>query len=160
MVEINYTILIVQAVSFLLAVSILWKIGWKPLTTHLINRRKKIEEDINDAKASRENAVRLEDEFKKKIAHIENQAREILSDAATEGKKNKEEIIKLAQEEAKKAIEKAKLEIEKEKEATKKELQNEVASLAVSLSEKILKESISKKVHEKIINDFVKEIKK
>jgi F-type H+-transporting ATPase subunit b len=160
MIDINYSILIVQAVSFLLAVSILWKIGWKPLTTFLINRRKKIEEDINDAKASRENAIKLEDEFKKKIAHIENQAREILSDAAIDGKKNKEGIIKTAQEEAKKAIEKAKVEIEKEKEAAKKELQNEVASLAVMLSEKILKESITKKTHEKIINDFIKEIKK
>jgi F-type H+-transporting ATPase subunit b len=89
MVEINFNILIVQAVSFLIAVVILWKIAWKPLVTFLQNRRKGIEENINAAKTSKENALKLEEDYKKKISLIEQEARVMFNNALEEGKKTR-----------------------------------------------------------------------
>ena len=159
MIEINLQILIIQAVSFLVSVFLLWKLTWKPLTKFMENRKHIIEEDITKAKNSRENASKTEEELKTRLNRIDEEAKDILRNAVIEGRKDREDIIKEAQIEAKKIIENAKQEIEKEKLQAKNELQKEVVGLSLLMAEKVLKESVDKKIQQKLLNEFAEGLK-
>lgn len=159
MIDINIGIIAVQLISFAAAVFVLWKIAWKPVIAFMESRKNKIEDDINKAQESRENAIKLENSYKNELSEINNRAKEIFNKAQAEGNIFKENIIREAHEEARKIIESAKKDIGAEKEKIKKELQNEALDLSILISEKILKDKINVNYQEKIVNDFIEKLK-
>jgi len=159
MIDINIGIIAVQLISFAAAVFVLWKIAWKPVIAFMESRKNKIEDDINKAQESRENAIKLENSYKNELSEINNRAKEIFNKAQAEGNIFKENIIREAHEEARKIIESAKKDIGAEKEKIKKELQNEALDLSILISEKILKDKININYQEKIVNDFIEKLK-
>lgn len=131
-----------QLISFSVVLFILGKFAWKPILQLLHDRESSIESALNAAEEAKSEMTMLKSENEKILAQANREKDEILADA----RKIKDQIIsearKQAAEEADKLIIVAKQLIQAEKTAAVKEIKSAVASLSVSVAEKILKSEL------------------
>ncbi len=159
MISINPALLLVQIATFLLAVVILWRFLWKPLAKFMEKRTLSIEQDVNGAKKSRQQAEELEAQMKDRFAKIDEEARNIMRHASDEGKQLRDRTLADAQEEARRLIQDASRQIDTDKRHAIRELRAETVRLAVLIAEKAMKQSVDKEVQERLIKEFVEGLK-
>jgi F-type H+-transporting ATPase subunit b len=159
MIKIDPALLFVQIVTFLLAIVILWRFLWKPLTKFMEKRTRGIEQDLANAKKSREQAEELEAQFKARLAQIDEETRVILRRAADESKQLRDRMLAEAQEEARRLIQNASRQIETDQRHAIRELRTETVRLAVLIAEKALKQSVDPEVQERLVKEFVEGLK-
>ena len=159
MIDINPGLLFVQIVTFLLAIAILWRFLWKPLAKFMEKRTRAIEQDLANAKNSREQAEEIEAQLKARLAQIDEETKVILRRAADESKQLRDRMLADAQEEARRLIQNASRQIETDQRHAIRELRTETVRLAVLIAEKALKQSVDPGVQERLIKEFVEGLK-
>lgn len=127
-----------QAVSFLLLLWVLKRFAWRPLLGMLDQRRARIEQDLQDAARQKEELQRLQEDYRKRIARIEDEARDKIQQAALEGKRVSLEMQEDARAQARAIIAKAQQTVELELAKAAVTLRDQVADMAVSAVERIL----------------------
>ena len=158
MIEINFSILLVQIITFLAALFVIWKISWGPLTKMMEKRTRDIKNDIETAKAERLAAEELRKSYETQIKESKVEARRIISEAMETGNVERNKIVETANAESKNIVLNAKHELAGEKERLKKELQQDVTELAVKISEKLILKSIDKATQDKIFKETLDKI--
>jgi F-type H+-transporting ATPase subunit b len=158
-IKIDPALLGVQIATFLLAIVILWKFLWKPLAKFMEKRTRGIEQDIANARKSREQAEEIEAQFKARLTQIDEETRVILRRAADENKRMRDRMLAEAQEEARRLIQNASRQIEADQRHAIRELRTETVRLAVLIAEKALKQSVDPEVQERLIKEFVEGLK-
>jgi len=86
------------------------------------------------------------------------EAKQIVAKATKMGEKAREEMISQAQAEAVQMTEKAREVIRREKEEALHQLRDEVSSLVVLATGKLIDQTIDAKTHEKLIHKFIAEV--
>lgn len=160
MIEIDPWILLAQVASFLVAVFILWRFFWGPLTRMMESRRAGIGKDIEDARKGREEVEEIKREYQAQLCGIDAKAKQILEAAAEDGKATKEEILQAAQAQARSFLDNARVEIETEKQLAMAELRKETVDLAVLIAEKILKQSVDQATRQRMLDEFIDQLRK
>jgi F-type H+-transporting ATPase subunit b len=160
MIEINPWLLLAQIASFLVALFILWRFFWGPLTQMIEKRREGIGKDIEDARKGREEVEGIKREYQAQLCEIDGKAKQILEAAAADGKANRDEILKAAQAQARSFLDNAKVEIATEKQLAVAELRKETVDLAVLIAEKILKQSVDRGTRERMLDEFIDGLRK
>jgi len=158
MLEIDLKIIIVQIVTFLIGVFVLWKISWKPLMEILFKRKNDIARNIADSEKLKQETESLKVKYETMTEDLNKKAQELLAQATSSAEIQKQQIIDAAQNETKKIIESAKKQIENEREAVKTSLREEIMPIAISISEKILEKTIDKNTQNQLIEKFLNEI--
>jgi F-type H+-transporting ATPase subunit b len=141
---IDWPMLIAQAINFLIVAFVIWKFAFKNILSTIKEREKQIADSLRNA-----------DKIKLELEETEKQQQETLQEASLEAKKT----ISIAQEQAKAFIEeqkedarrqaeeiisKAKLAMEHERERVLREAREEIASLVVLTTSKVLSKDLSK----------------
>lgn len=156
---INWKILLGQAINFLLILYLLKRFALKPFLKILGERKEKIEKGMKMAEEAEIKIKTAEEEKVKILKESQDKANLILKKSEKLGKKKETEILKAAEEERQRILEEAeklgKMEVEKMKENFSK--RNLEAVLGVA--EKILKEKVDQKKDEKMIKNFLLELK-
>ena len=129
--------------AFCIVFFVLAKYGF-PVILEAVNKRKEyIEDSLIAAKEANEKLAGIQAEGERLMADANMQKQEIIAGAMAE----KQQIVKAAEEQAtasaRKIAEDSAKSIEAAKENAMREMRNEVADLAVSIAEKILKEKMS-----------------
>lgn len=157
----DYGLLFWMLLSFSIVLYILKKFAWKPILQGLKSREESISRALKQA-----------EEAKAEVAKIQDLNLELAEKARVEREKDfqeakafRDKLIEEARIEAKaeaqKMIDKARDVIKQEKEAAKKELYVVVTSLALELSEKILRKQFADKEKQKdYIESLLKEMSK
>jgi len=157
----DYGLLFWMLLFFSIVLFILKKFAWKPILQGLKNREDNIAKALSQA-----------EEAKLELAKVHEQNLELAEKARLDREKDlleakafRAKLIDEAKEEARaeaqKMIEKARELIKQEKEAAKKELYVTVASLAIDLSEKILRKQFSDREKQKdYVDELIKEMSK
>jgi F-type H+-transporting ATPase subunit b len=158
-VSIDGSLLFIQAVTFGLAVAVLWRFFWKPLTKFMEARRYAIEQDIETARKSRESAAQSQAEVELRLAKIKSEASELLQQASEEGKRAREQILQEAQAEARRLLDNASRQIAEERVRAIHDLRAETVALSMLIAEKALKQSVDAKVQHRLVDEFVAELK-
>lgn len=122
---------------------ILRKLFWKPIQAFLEKRRELINNDLDSAQQSKEEAANLLKEHQRLVAHNKQEAAKIIEGAVQKADQRKDEIIAQAGQEATALVERAKAEIALERIKAVEELRAEVSLLAVAVAEKLLARSLS-----------------
>ena len=140
---IDWPMLIAQAINFLIVAFVIWKFAFKNILSTIKEREKQIADSLRNA-----------DKIKLELEETEKQQQETLQEASLEAKKT----ISIAQEQAKAFIEeqkedarkqaeeiitKAKLAMEQERERVLREAREEIASLVVLTTSKVLSKDLS-----------------
>ena len=122
---------------------LLKKFAWKPILTMLSERENSIEEALKSADQAREQMAKLQSDNEA----LYKQAREERDQILKEAREMKDSIIgeakRSAEEEGKRMIMKASVEISKQKAVAIAELKGQVATLSVSIAEKLINNQLS-----------------
>ncbi len=160
MVSIEWDILLLQIITFVIALPLIWMWLLRPLVNRLKEREKFIKESVDKIENERKEIERLKEEHFKGIKELEQRSKETLSAAVSEGERVKQQMIEDAKKEGAKMVEEAKKEIELEKNKAIEDVKDKIAELSILTAEKIIKKKISKKQHLEIIKNYSKEIGK
>lgn len=147
-----------QVANFLVLLFILKKFAYKPILNMLDERKKSIEDAINNAETAKNEAEKMRKDYETRLAEAKQEAQDIIAKATKLGEEMKNEIVGNAQSEANKAIQRAQEEIAREKDQAIAALRDEVATLAVMAAGKVLGKAIAKEDHEKMVKEFVTEV--
>lgn len=158
MFEFDPVTIIITMVNLIVLFLILRLLFWKPVSEFLEKRRQMINDDLDKAKADREEAQRLLEEHRQLVAQNKGEAAKIIENAVRQADERKEEIIVQAGQEAAAMIERAKLEIAREKAKVVQELRSEISTLSVAVAEKILARSLTKQDQDQIFAQVVEEM--
>jgi len=155
----DYGLLFWMLLSFSILLFILKKFAWKPILQGLKSREEFISKALKQAEEAKAELAKIQD----KNLELAEKARVEREKDFQEAKAFREKLIEEAKDEARaeaqKMIEKARDLIRQEKEAAKKELYITVSSLAIDLSEKILRKQFSDRDQQQVyVNELIKEM--
>lgn len=153
----NATILM-QMINFLLLLVLLRLVAYKPLLKVLEERQKYVANTIAQAENQRAEAEKIKAEYEAEMRRAREQAQAIIERATKAGEEQAQEIIAQAKAEAERVKESALADIQREREKAIAELRDQVASLALLVAGKVIREGLDARAHERLIQDAVKEV--
>lgn len=152
--------IIVQALGFFVVFLILKKFAWSGILGTIDARRKKIQDEFDGIEKSKKGLEDLEKQYKAKLEHIEQEARVKIQDAANVGMSLAKDIQEKARADAQKMIERAKAEIDQDIAKARIQMRNDIVDLSGLITEKIIRERLDAKQHEKLVDQFIKDLEK
>ncbi len=149
--------LVVVILNFILLLIVLNKVAFKPLREMLEKRQKQIQDDIDSAGKSKEDAQQLlktqEEEYKQATTEARHLRDKIKKEAQIEADK----IIDEAHAQNKKLLADGEKRLEMESKKALKSLEGEVATLVAELSSKVLGTKIDSEKDKELIEKMLKE---
>jgi F-type H+-transporting ATPase subunit b len=156
---IDWKLFLAQLVNFGIILFIFWRWVVKPLGATLTKRQEKIEAGLKNTEQTEVEKQKFEEWKNAEMKKVRTEADHILRTTTDTANQIKQETIVQAHKQADKLVEQAKVSIESEKIQMLKEVKQEVATLVVLASEKILRSKLDPKKDHELINDSVKNIK-
>ena len=154
---INLGYLISQIVNFTLLAVLLYFVAYKPILRMLDQRSARIKQGLEDAELASRRAAEMEQEFEQHLAEARKEGQEIIAQATQMSEKARQETLEMAREEARAQVEKAKEEISRERELAMSELRQQVADLSLTISEKVIGESLDQQRQRELIAEFLEQ---
>lgn len=130
---------------------------WKPLTNILEKRREAMDEALQQAQTSRDNAKALEEELSLKLTEAKDEIKGLLIQAEKEGNLRKEQIVAEAKDEARRRLANLEEELEQEKNSMQKEIRQEIIEIAFAAAEKIVAKEIDQDKYLDVVDEILKE---
>jgi F-type H+-transporting ATPase subunit b len=140
-------------VVFLLTLLILKKFVFGPVGEAIEKRRSSISASIEEAESSRDEAVRLLDEYKAKLAEARRDADELRDAGRREGERQKTEIVGQAQEQRERIVSDTQTQIDAQAQAAVAGIRDEVVVLALTAAEKVTRKSLSDDDHRALVEE-------
>lgn len=154
--------LLTQAINFTIMMVILTKFLYGPVVRALEARKKKIEEGLAAAEKMKLEAEKTEKKKEEILSRARQEARAIVEAAKKEGKHVEEEIVEKAHAEARDIVEKGKIDLVGERVEMERSLRDEAITLAQTMAQKALEDSLTNKeqkaILEKKIGSIVKHL--
>lgn len=156
---IDWTLLVLQAIAFLILVWLLAKFVYPVFVRIIDERQEKIEAGTKAAAEAEKKAGEAKDEVAQLMKEARKEASEIVATAKEEANAAIEKSEQKAKARAEKIVEVAQEQIEKDVIAAKKALHNETIDLVAMATEKIVGKTVTGQIDDKIIAATVKEAK-
>jgi F-type H+-transporting ATPase subunit b len=160
MPEVNWQIMLSQAITFLIALAVVWKFGWKPMVKFINDRQEMVRKTLDNAENARQAITRIEADYKAKVEQLEQKAAELIAIARQDALKVKEEIVKAAQQEAAAQQKKSREQLEADRRKVMGEMRAEIVALSMAVAEKALKQQIADGVHDRKFQEILEELSK
>lgn len=154
-IGINEAWLISQIINFTLLLVILRAVLYRPILNMLEERKKRIQESLEEAERVKKEATAQEADFQKRLEEERRRAREAMAQASQAAERAKEEILAQAREEAQRILEQARGQIEYERRQALSQIKDQVAELSILAARQVLGRSLDGKVHREIIAEFL-----
>ena len=149
--NINATLL-GQAIAFAVFVWFCMKYVWPPLLSAIEERQKKIADGLTQSERAGKDLELAQAKAAEKLKEAKAQAVEIVDQANKRRAQIVEEAKAEGETERQKIIVQGQAEVEAERNRAREELRQQVATLAISGAEKIIKRSIDKEANSDIID--------
>ncbi len=131
---------------------------FKPTRDLLRKRQARLMADLDTAKADKEEALSLKNEYEAKMADAQKDADAVLSEARQKALRNEEQIVSQAKEEAAGIIRQAKNEAELEKQKAADEVKTQIIDVASLMAGKVVAASIDTNIQDSLIEETLKEV--
>ena len=142
-----------QLVSFLILLGLLVYFGYKPVRRMLDERSKRIKESMEQAEATRKEYEQAKVAVEEQISQARQEGQAVITQAAQIGDRLKEEARAEARREAQAIVERTRLELERERDKLIDDLRREFVNTAILAAEKMIKETLDKEKHKKLIKE-------
>ena len=152
--------ILVQILGFGVVFLVLKKFAWNSLLGMIDTRRKTIEDEFAGIERKKKDLEELEKEYKRRLDHIEQEARERIQEAANAGTALAKDIQEKAREDAQKLYDRSRAEIDQDLLKAKVSMRNDIVEISSLITEKILREKMDAREHEKMVDKFIKELEK
>lgn len=148
---INLKLFLAQLINFAIVLFVLWKWAWKPILKVLDDRQKRVEQSVNDAKRIEEEMKLLDKKRTDAMRETEQKAQAIITEATAVAKTTRDELIEDARKGADHILVAGKEHLDVEKNRMVKEAKTELVDFIVSVSEKVIGESMNDKRHRALV---------
>ena len=155
---INFKSIIIQGIGFIILLFVLKKFLFGKISAMIKERTEGIKGAYAKVESDKTEAERLKSEYQRKISEAEIEAARRIQDAVVEGERISGGIIQRAKEEVELMRVKAQESIEQERKKVLAEIRNQVVTLSILASSRIIQQSISPKTAEKLVDDFIEEM--
>ena len=152
------TVIVIQAISLLILIFVLYKFLFKPISESLETRQKEIADAYSEAEEQKKNYEDKLADLDNMIKHVDEEVEEKLKQAIKDANAIKDKKIEEANMEIRRKTELAENNIMNEKEKALTELKGQTGALGVQIASKILKEELTPQKHESLINTFIKDL--
>jgi len=155
--QINLFWVVVQALSFLLFLAILYLVAFRRIGGVLESRRSAIEQGLQDAEQARRDRENAEAERVATLNEARREANDLLARAQKVAEETRAADIAATREELERLRTNAAAEIEAEKQRAMGELRAEVADLAIAAASKVVGESLTDQRQRRLVEEFLTE---
>ena len=131
---------------------------FNPVRDLLKKRQDMIEEDLANAKKSKDEAAVLKSEYDDKLKNADKEVDKILADARKKALTREEQIVDEAKAEATRIIERANVEAELEKKRAADDIKKEIISVATVMAGKVVSASIDTNIQESLVDETLNEM--
>jgi F-type H+-transporting ATPase subunit b len=147
-----------RCLNLVIFVAILWHFVGKMTVNFFRNRKKNIEEGIDNLQARREAAEAHLAEIETRIANLDAERAAILDESKAQAEALKQDIIAKAQEQAKQIVEMAKVAAESEGQNIIQQVRATIADELIEATREQLLASLNKKNHEQLIDKSLEKV--
>ncbi len=151
----NPEMMLWSAINFLVLFLLLRRYLWRPVLDLLAAREREITSQFEQAENAREEAVRMKEEYERRLAEAQRRAEEMVAKAGRRAEEMSNELRARAQAEAAALLERAEETIRREKEQALAELREQVADLALEVASRVLERSVTDADHERLARQFL-----
>ena len=151
----NLLSFVVQFLSFLVLLIVVFVFAYKPVKKILKKRADYVENEIKEARESNLEAQKNVEEAKEIMAQSKVQASEIIKNAEKQGQEKYDALILDAKAEVEEMKVGAQEDIERAKEEAIQDIRNEMVNVALSASEEILKREVDNEDNKRLAEDFI-----
>jgi len=155
---INFKSIIIQGIGFIILLFVLKKFLFGKISAMIKERTEGIKGTYAKVESDKTEAERLKSEYQRKISEAEIEAARRIQDAVVEGERISGGIIQRAKEEVELMRVKVQESIDQERKKALAEIRNQVVTLSILASSRIIQQSISPKTAEKLVDDFIEEM--
>lgn len=148
------------AIAFVIFFWVMKKYAWGPIIKVLDARQQKIEEGFDEIRRKQDAAGVTQAQLDERLRNIETEARARIQEAIADGRRLAAEITEKAHEDANQLAERAKRNIEIEIAKARVELRNEIVSLTLQASERLLRERLDDEGQRRLVGTFIDELER
>lgn len=158
--DFSFGLFIWQVVIFVGLIFLLKKFAWKPILDAVNEREQGIKNALESAENARNEMQNLQADNQRILQEARAERDAMLKDAREMKEKMVADAKSEAQEQGQKMIDQAKAAIESEKNAAMADLKSQVATLSLSIAEKVLKDELSNKESQtKLVEKMLGDVK-
>lgn len=155
---IDWRMLILQTIAFLIMFWVLKKFAYPPLTRALDERQKTIEAGLQAAKDAETKAEKSQAEIEKLLTDARAQASDIMATAKNEASSTVEAAEEKARIKAQRVLDQAHEQVQQDIAAARKALRKDTIDLVALATEKVVREKITSAEDQKLVKKSVEEI--
>jgi len=156
-IGINLPLLVAFIVNFVILFGLLGLFLYKPVMKMLDERSKRIKESMERIEATKEEYAHAGEEVKRLISKAREDGQALVSQATQTGERLKEEAREGARKEAQVIVDRTRAELEEERDRIIDDLRREFVDISISAAEKVIKETLDKERHRKLIEEALEE---
>jgi F-type H+-transporting ATPase subunit b len=154
---VNLPLLVVFIINFIVLFVLLRLFLYKPVMKMLDERAKRTKDAMELAEATKKEFEQAKTEVQKQIEKGRLEAQAILTQAMQVGERLKEESRQEATKQAEAIVDRTRSELETERDKIVGDLRREFVDIAISAAEKVIKETLDKEKHRKLIEETLRE---
>ncbi len=156
-IGISWQGLLAQIVNFIILLTLLYFLGYKPIRSMMDKRSERIKEGLDKTELVEQAAGRAEQEVQRRLEKARKEGQGILAQATEIGERLKAEAREEARKEAEALIQKARAEFAMERDEVIDRLRQEFANLAILAAERVINETLDKERHRRLIEEVLEE---
>jgi F-type H+-transporting ATPase subunit b len=154
---INLPLLVVFIVNFIILLVMLRLFLYQPVMKVLDERAKRTKDAMELAEATKKEYEQAKGEVQKQIEKGRQEAQAIITQAIQVGERLKEESRQETAKQTQVMIDRARSELEAERDKIVGDLRREFVDISIAAAEKVIKETLDKEKHRKLIEETLQE---
>lgn len=156
----NLYITLAQLGAFVVMVVIFFKFAYKPIKERLKARSDAVEKDMTDASKAKQEAQLDKETAAQNVKNSRVQAQKIVEDASKEATLKAENILSKANSDADNIRAQGEKDAMERKKQIEREARNVIVNTAIDASKQILGREINESDNEKVVDNFLEQMKK
>lgn len=145
-------------IAFAILFAVLWGRVFPQMNKALDDRRAAIQGRIEEAETQLAEAERTRRDYEESLSEARNEASQIVEDAKAQAERLKADIVAKAEEEAAGIRQRAAAEAEAERARALQELRAQVATLSTDIASKIVGEEVDQSKHDQLVDSFITQL--
>jgi F-type H+-transporting ATPase subunit b len=154
---VNLPLLVVFVINFIVLFVLLRLFLYKPVLKMLDERAKRTAESMEQAEATKKEYEQARVEVQKQMEKGRQEGQAFIAQAMQVGERLKEESRQEAQKQAQVIVDRTRTELEAERDKIVGDLRREFVNISISAAEKVIKETLDKEKHRKLIEETLRE---
>ncbi len=155
---INPIEILIQLVATVILIALVKVFLWDKVTAFLDARQSVVDENIATAKADKEKAQNLREKAEAELSSIKEEAKAILDAAKEQAENTRTNTLEKTKEEVENMRKQAENELTKDVENARKSLREEIISVAMALSKKVIAKEIDEATYMALIDEAIEEV--